>query len=68
VIRPDRYDLLWGLIGGLTFLVLLQGYELLFDERVKVSVKVGVALVVAVASAVLTRWMAGRLVARNGRA
>ena len=68
MIRPDRYDLLWGLIGGLTFLVLLQGYELLFDERVKVSVKVGVALVVAVASAVLTRWMAGRLVARNGRA
>ncbi|MFB6228024.1 MAG: hypothetical protein ABEH88_05495 [Halobacteriales archaeon] len=63
---PDRYDLLWALVGGLAFLVLVQGYELLADERIAVVVKVGVALMVGVASAVLTRWVARVLVAQNG--
>lgn len=66
--RPDRYDLLWAIVGGLAFLVLVQGYELLADERIAVGVKLGVALGVGVASAVLTRWFARLLVARNGSA
>jgi hypothetical protein len=48
--------------------VLLQGYELLFDERIAVAVKAGVATAVGVASAALTRWLARRLAARNGSA
>jgi hypothetical protein len=68
VITPDRNDVLWALIGGLTFLVLIQGYELLFDERVTVAVKLGIALGVGVASALLTRGVSRLLVARNGSA
>jgi hypothetical protein len=41
---PDSYDLLWGLVGRLAFLVRVQGHELLFGERVPVTVKIGVAL------------------------
>jgi len=66
--EADRHDLLWSLLGALAFLVLLQGYELVFGERVAVVVKVGVALAVGVVSAALTRWAARLLVARNGRA
>jgi hypothetical protein len=65
---PDRYDLLWAIVGGLAFLVLVQGYELLADERIAVVVKLGVALGVGVASAGVTRWFARLLVARNGSA
>jgi hypothetical protein len=68
VTGPDRYDLLWGVVGGLAFLVLVQGYELLTDERIAVVVKVSVALGVGVVSAGLTRWFARLLVARNGSA
>lgn len=52
-----RAALLWGVIGALAFLVLLQGYELLADRRVDWLVKFAVALVVGsvvtVASALL---------------
>jgi hypothetical protein len=65
---PDRYDLLWALVGGLAFLVLIQGYELLADERITVVVKLTIALGVGIASAILTRWVARMLVARNGSA
>ena len=43
-----KSSLLWGLVGGLSFLVLLQGYELLSTERVDWLVKLGVALVVII--------------------
>ncbi|MFD1586094.1 hypothetical protein ACFR9U_03805 [Halorientalis brevis] len=49
-----KASLLWGLIGGLSFLVLLQGYELLSMERVDWLVKFGVALAVVVGAAVLS--------------
>ncbi|WP_136717389.1 hypothetical protein [Halorientalis salina] len=41
-----KASLLWGFVGGLSFLVLLQGYELLSTQRVDWLVKFGVALVV----------------------
>ena len=65
---PDRADLLWGATGGLAFLVLIQGYELVAAERVGVVPKLSVALAVGVASAALTRVLARWLLARNGRA
>jgi hypothetical protein len=68
VIELDRYDLLWAVVGGLAFLVLVQGYELLAGDRIAVVVKVGVAFCVGFASAGLTRWFARLLVARNGSA
>jgi len=41
-----KASVLWGLVGGLSFLVLLQGYELVSAERVDWLVKFGVALLV----------------------
>jgi hypothetical protein len=38
---------LWGLVGGLAFLVLVQGYELIAGVGVTALVKGAVALVVA---------------------
>ncbi|MFB6163721.1 MAG: hypothetical protein ABEJ31_01025 [Haloarculaceae archaeon] len=49
--RP-KASLLWGLVGGLAFLVLVQGYQLVADVRVAMLPVLGVAvLVVAVGSA-----------------
>lgn len=56
-----KSSLLWGVIGGLSFLVLLQGYELLTGTFVTVAVKAGVALAVAVGATVLTHFAHGRL-------
>lgn len=53
--RPTRKaSLLWGLIGGLSFLVLLQGYELLSGERVDWLVKLGVAVLVVITASVVS--------------
>lgn len=49
-----KASVLWGIIGGLSFLVLVQGYELVASAGVGVSAKVGVALVVAVVAGVAT--------------
>ena len=60
--RPDRKRaLLWGVIGALAFLVLLQGYELLADRRVDWLVKFGVALAVGVLATGTTRLLQGRV-------
>ena len=56
-----RTSLLWGVVGGLAFLVLLQGYELLADVRVTFAAKFGVALVVLVAATALTYAARDRL-------
>ncbi|WEL18921.1 MULTISPECIES: hypothetical protein [unclassified Halorhabdus] len=56
-----RQALVWGLVGGLSFLVLLQGYELLTPERVDPLVKAGVALVVTGIGAVLAKFVEPRL-------
>jgi hypothetical protein len=60
--RPATKEvLLWGVIGGLSFLVLAQGYELLAADPISATVKGGVAIVVAVGAAVTTRQLQGRL-------
>jgi len=53
----NREDVVWGLVGGLSFLVLITAYELLTRTRASLVVTLGVAVavgvVVAVASAVI---------------
>ncbi|WP_424001970.1 hypothetical protein ACOZ4I_00560 [Haloarcula salina] len=49
-----KSSLLWGVVGGLAFLVLVQGYELLAGVPVTVAVKAGVTLAVAVGAALAT--------------
>ncbi|MFC7140821.1 hypothetical protein ACFQMA_13440 [Halosimplex aquaticum] len=56
-----KSSLLWGLVGGLSFLVLVQGYELVADLRVGFTVKFLVALAVAVGAAGLSHVTQDRL-------
>ncbi|WP_324664810.1 hypothetical protein [Haloarcula sediminis] len=56
-----RSSLLWGVVGALTFLVLLQGYELLAGQRVTVAAKAGVGLAVLVGATALSHAARGRL-------
>jgi hypothetical protein len=42
-----KASVLWGVVGGLAFLVLVQGYELLAGAAVTVLAKAAVALAVA---------------------
>lgn len=53
--------LLWGVVGLLTFLVLLQGYEIVQDIRVELPVKVGATVVVGVLSTVVTYVASGHV-------
>ena len=48
-----KSSLLWGVVGALSFLVLVQGYERLASQPISAAVKVGVAPMVAGAVAVL---------------
>ena len=49
--RPRvKASLLWGVVGLLAFLVLLQGYELATGYRYALGVKAAAALAVAVGS------------------
>jgi len=49
---PRRKDsLLWGIVGGLAFLVLVQGYELVAGESIALTVKAGVAVTVLAVTA-----------------
>jgi hypothetical protein len=59
--RQRRAAVLWGVVGMLTFLVAIQGYELLTDRRVDLLVKFGVALLVGVVATVTTRLLEPRL-------
>jgi len=56
-----RASLLWGVVGGLSFLVLAQGYELLAGAGITVGVKAGVALAVAAGAAAATYGLGNRL-------
>ena len=56
-----KSSLLWGVVGALAFLVLLQGYELLAARRVTLTAKVGVAVAVAVGATLLTYTPRDRL-------
>jgi hypothetical protein len=54
--------LLWGVVGLLSFLVLIQGYELVTDNLVDWGLKLAVAVVVGVAAAVVTGESQARLI------
>ncbi|WP_459193549.1 hypothetical protein [Halosimplex sp. J119] len=56
-----RSSLLWGVVGGLSFLVLVQGYELVGDLGVGIGIKIIVALVVAAVATLLTYAAGARL-------
>ncbi|MBX0322376.1 hypothetical protein EGH21_04950 [Halomicroarcula sp. F13] len=56
-----KSSLLWGVVAALAFLVLVQGYELLFGAGVTVPAKAAVAVVVAAAATALTYAADGRL-------
>lgn len=57
---------LWGVVGGLAFLVLALGYRLLTPARPEVSVLAVVAVVVTVVAAVASYGLE-RLLSANGR-
>ena len=61
-----RASALWGLVGGLSFLVLVQGYDLVAGAGVGGLAKAGVALAVAVVAAAVTHLARPRL-RRNER-
>ena len=51
----------WGLVGGLSFLVFVTGYEIATGFRAGLPVKFGVALVVTVLAAAASALIASRL-------
>ena len=59
--RQTLDSLVWGLVGGLAFLVLVQGYGLLGGQGFGVAVTVGVAVAVTAVVTVATRLLAPRL-------
>jgi hypothetical protein len=60
--RPRlRSSLLWGLVGLLSFLVLVQGYELLADPGISIAGRLAVALVVGVVATGLSYLAEGAL-------
>jgi hypothetical protein len=59
-----KASLLWGLVGGLAFLVLVQGYELLADRAIAATIKAGVAVAVAALATVVTHVVRPYVLAR----
>ncbi|PSP44778.1 hypothetical protein BRC68_01590 [Halobacteriales archaeon QH_6_64_20] len=60
--RPrTKASLLWGIVGTMSFLVLVQGYELVGDPGTGFGVKLGVALLVGAATTLLAYAIEGRL-------
>lgn len=62
-----KASLLWGAIGALSFLVLVQGYELLSDDRLTFTIKFAVAGLVAATAAGSTYLAEPLLAGGNGR-
>ena len=61
-VRPRvKASLLWGLVGLLGFLVLLQGYELLTGYRYALTVKAATALAVGIGATGMSYLAEGRL-------
>jgi hypothetical protein len=60
-----RASLLWGAVAGLAFLVLVQGYDLVVGLSVSILARLGVAVAVGAAGAVVSYaaepWLAARL-------
>jgi hypothetical protein len=66
-VRRARSALLWGVVGALTFLTAVQGYQLVVTRlRASAFVLLGAALVVGGVTAGLSYLLEARLV-RNGR-
>lgn len=63
-----KSSLLWGMIGALAYLVLLQGYQLVAETFVGLPAMVGVATVVGCVSAVTAHALRPRIRARANRA
>lgn len=60
--RPRaKASLLWGAVGAFSFLVFVQGYELLAAPGIGLLVKLGIAIVVGIvaggASCVFEGWL-----------
>jgi len=68
VSSTTRESVLWGVVGALAFLVLIQGYELLGDAGVTLLVKAGVALLVAVVAGLTAHVVGPRLPPGNEQA
>jgi hypothetical protein len=56
-----KASVLWGVVGGLAFLVLVQGYELVAGAGVTVLAKAGVGLAVAAIVTVAAHALRPRL-------
>jgi asparagine N-glycosylation enzyme membrane subunit Stt3 len=56
-----RSSLLWGLVGALSFLVLLQGYHIVSDGFLPLPAVVSATVVVALASAALAHVLRPRI-------
>ncbi len=56
-----RTAIVWGAIGGLSFLVILQAYELLTGIRVSITAKFGIAILATLTATVLVRRLATRI-------
>lgn len=52
-----KSSLLWGAVGALAFLVLVQGYHLLTGRFVGAGVMAGMAVLVGLVSAVVTHLL-----------
>ncbi|WP_225335899.1 hypothetical protein [Halomicrobium urmianum] len=59
--RRTKDSLLWGLVGALSFLVLVQGYQLLTEATVSVWAMFGVALAVGAGATGLVHVVRPRL-------
>lgn len=60
-----KSSLLWGLVGLLSFLVLIQGYELATGQPVDLVVKAVMAVLVGFGATALTYWSHTRLPATD---
>ena len=56
-----KSSLLWGLVGGLSFLVLVQGYELVADPPIGFGAKFAVAVLVTVGAAAVAHLTRDKL-------
>ena len=59
--RRQKASVLWGLVGALAFLVLVQGYELLGGPGIGMGAKFAVALGVGIGATGLAYVAEGRL-------
>jgi len=57
----SRSRLAWGLVGALSFLVLVQAYELILGPRIGWLSKIGVAIAVSVITVGLIPFVERRL-------